>query len=187
MKFPASSKHACLCPSRLLITVSYQHISFFPILARALQGKNRILSSFLRGKKRLIGIGLPHYRGFCKSRNNVATQDLGLSTQAPPGTQLLCQQPARVQAAVLVSRWPDKSTHSETQPPLPRRCTYFRWPVQICKERCIGPRNTIHLLHTMAPQGHPAQPAKLKNTFALIWIPSANTGRVQLHVSAKDA
>lgn len=66
-------------------TAPYQHVSFFPIPARTLRRKEDIIFAFKR-QKRLTRIGPPRYRGFCKSRNNVAVQDLALCTQAPPGT-----------------------------------------------------------------------------------------------------
>lgn len=97
---------------------SYQHISFSPFLARALRGKRRILSSYLRGKQRMTGIGPPRYRGFCKSRNNVAAQDLAQ---------------ARWSAAMLVPRQQPKARRRlqapQLHPRLPHRCTFAQTAV----------------------------------------------------------
>lgn len=154
-------------------TTSYQYVSFFPILARALQGEKKgyylcILEAKKANRDRSTSLSrLLQEQEQCGSpRFSIVytspTRDPSSFISSHPGQKLLSwYQGGQIK------------THSEGHPPLPCRYTYFKWPVQICQERCRWPGNITHLFHTMAPLGPPAQPAKLNKTSALIWIPNA--------------
>lgn len=157
VKFPAYSKPVCLCLSRQPIPSLSAHFFLSYSLKSPAKWKKCIISIFKR-QKRLAEIGLLHYQGFCKSRNNVAAQDLCCLHKPHQGPHLPQQQQAQAQASVLVSRWSDKSTH----PPLPRRCMKYRWPVRICQD----------VYGQGAPSIYSIQSLLLKKT-SLIWVPSA--------------
>lgn len=155
----------------------YQHISFFPIPYRALQSKKKCIISIFKRQKRPAEIGLPHYQGFCKSRNNVAGQDLCCLHKPHQGPHLLQQQLAHAQTSVLVSRWPDKSKYLDTHPPLPCRCMNFRWPVQSCKDVYSQGALSIYSIPDIL----------LKKTSLSPQCSHVSTGKMQPYASPKNA
>lgn len=81
VKFPAYSK-----PVWATNAFPYQHISFFPIIYRALQSEKKCIIFVFKRQKRLAEIGLPHYQVILQEQEQRGSPRSVLSTQTPPGT-----------------------------------------------------------------------------------------------------